>query len=147
MSLQVYNKTDPPMNVIVDNDTYFDGHTELDSGDTCAGVLKVIDKAVYNSPATFIGRDTSLGALYKQHLSTGTKTLLNILNHPDKCFSTVECGYNAIAYMLNFKQGNVYIPNTFIFSPGLTSDNIDIVWDGKHFTKLSELKRYLSEVM
>ena len=97
MSLQVYNKTDPPMSVIVDNDTYFDGHTELDSGDTCAGVLKVIDKAVY-----------------KQHLSTGTKTLLN-----------------------------VYIPNTFMFSPGLTSDNIDIVWDGKHFTKLSELKRYL----
>lgn len=40
MSLQVYNKTDPPMSVIVDNDT------ELDSGDMCAGVLKVIDKAV-----------------------------------------------------------------------------------------------------
>lgn len=131
MSLQVYNKTDPPMSVIVDNDTYFDGHTELDSGDMCAGVLKVIDKAVYNSPATFIGRDTSL----------------NVLSHPDKCFSTIECGYNAISYMLNFKQGNVYIPNTFIFSPGLTSDNIDIVWDGKHFTKLSELKGYLSEVM
>lgn len=108
------------MSVIVDNDTYFDGHTELDPGSMCAGVLKVIDKAVYNSPATFIGRDPSLGALYKQHLSTGTKTLLNVLNHPDKCF---------------------------IFSPGLTSDNIDIVWDGKHFTKLSELKRYLSEVM
>lgn len=130
MSLQVYNKTDPPMSVIVDNDTYFDGHTELDSGDMCAGVLKVIDKAVY-----------------KQHLSTGTKTLLNVLSHPDKCFSTIGCGYNAISYMLNFKQGNVYIPNTFIFSPGLTSDNIDIVWDGKHFTKLSELKGYLSEVM
>lgn len=80
MSLQVYNKTDPPISVIV-----------------------------YNSPATFIGRDPSLGALYKQHLSTGTKTLLNVLNHPDKCFST-----------------------------------IDIVWDGKHFTKLSELKRYRS---
>lgn len=119
----------------------------LNSGDMCAGVLKVIDKAIYNSPATFIGRDPSLGALYKQHLSTGTKTLLNVLNHPDRCFSTVECGYNAISYMLNFNQGNVYIPNTFIFSPGLTSDNIDIVWDGKHFTKLSELKRYLSEVM
>lgn len=129
MPLQVYNKTDPPMSVIADNDTYFDGHTELDSGDVCAGVLKVIDKAIYNSPATFIGRDPSLGALYKQHLST------------------IECGYNAISYMLNFKQGNVYIPNTFIFSSGLTSDNIDIVWDGKHFTKLSELKGYLSEVM
>lgn len=116
-------------NFTVDNDTYFDGHTELDSGDICTGVLKVIDKAVYNSPATFIGRDTSLGALYKQHLSTGTKSA------------------GTISYMLNFKQGNVYIPNTFIFSPGLTSDNIDIVWDGKHFTKLSELKRYLSEVM
>lgn len=61
MSLQVYNKTDPPMSVIVDNGTYFDGHTELDPSSMCAGVLKVIDKAVYNSPATFIGRDTSLG--------------------------------------------------------------------------------------
>lgn len=61
MSLQVYNKTDPPISVIV-----------------------------YNSPATFIGRDPSLGALYKQHLSTGTKTLLNVLNHPDKCFDTMQ---------------------------------------------------------
>lgn len=94
MSLQVYNKTDPPISVIVDNDTYFDGHTELDSGDMCAGILKVIDKAVYNSPATFIGRDPSLGALYKQHLSTGTKTLLNVLNHPDKCLSADTMQYH-----------------------------------------------------
>lgn len=28
------------MSVIVDNDTYFDGHTELDSGDMCAGILQ-----------------------------------------------------------------------------------------------------------
>lgn len=95
MSLQVYNKTDPPISVIVDNDTYFDGHTELDSGDMCAGILKVIDKAVYNSPATFIGRDPSLGAL-----STGTKTLLNISQHRDLCFDTIECGNNALTLLM-----------------------------------------------
>lgn len=147
MSLNIYSKTVPPFDVVIDNDTYFDGHTELDPGERCADVLRVIDIAAYNSPATFIGRDATLGALYKTHLSTGTKTLLNILNYPDKCFSTVECGYNAISYMLNFSQGNAYIPNTFIFSPGLTSDIIDVIWDGKHFTELSDLKKYLSEVM
>ena len=147
MSLHVYVNTKPPSDVVTDNDTYFDGHTELDPGERCAGVLRVIDKATYNSPATFIGRDTTLGALYKTHLSTGTKTLLNILNHPDKCFSTLECGYNAISYLLNFGQGSAFIPNTFIFSPGLTSNAIDVIWDGKHFAELSDLKKYLSEVM
>lgn len=80
MSLQVYNKTDPPISVIV-----------------------------YNSPATFIGRDPSLGALYKQHLSTGTKTLLNVLNHPDKCFSTIECGYNALTLLMGFTEGQAVL--------------------------------------
>lgn len=42
MSLQVYNKTDPPISVIVDNDTYFDGHTELDSGDMCVVISRIL---------------------------------------------------------------------------------------------------------
>ena len=43
MSLHVYMYTKPPSEVIADNDTYFDGHTELDPGERCAGVLRVID--------------------------------------------------------------------------------------------------------
>lgn len=148
MSLQVYNKTDPPMSVIVDNDTYFDGHTELDSGDMCAGVLKVIDKAVYNSPATFIGRDTSLGALYKQHLSTGTKTLLNISQHRDLCFDTIECGNNALTLLMGFTEGQAVLHPGVVWDPDIWDSLgvLDVVFDGNHFTDLCAISSYMQEM-
>lgn len=144
MSLQVYNKTDPPISVIVDNDTYFDGHTELDSGDMCAGILKVIDKAVYNSPATFIGRDPSLGALYKQHLSTGTKTLLNISQHRDLCFDTIECGNNALTLLMGFTEGQAVLHPGVVWDPDIW-DSLGVL-DGNHFTDLCAISSYMQEM-
>lgn len=148
MSLQVYNKTDPPISVIVDNDTYFDGHTELDSGDMCAGILKVIDKAVYNSPATFIGRDPSLGALYKQHLSTGTKTLLNISQHRDLCFDTIECGNNALTLLMGFTEGQAVLHPGVVWDPDIWDSLgvLDVVFDGNHFTDLCAISSYMQEM-
>lgn len=148
MSLQVYNKTDPPISVIVDNATYFDGHTELDSGDMCAGILKVIDKAVYNSPATFIGRDPSLGALYKQHLSTGTKTLLNISQHRDLCFDTIECGNNALTLLMGFTEGQAVLHPGVVWDPDIWDSLgvLDVVFDGNHFTDLCAISSYMQEM-
>jgi hypothetical protein len=41
-------------------------------------------------------------------LSTGTKTLLNILGHPDICFNVCECGNNALCLLPLIQNGNIY---------------------------------------
>ncbi|MDE7307768.1 MAG: DUF4869 domain-containing protein [Lachnospiraceae bacterium] len=58
-----------------------------------------IDKAEYTTSLTFLERTNILGNLNKSMLSTETKTLLNIINHPDICFNVAECGNNALQFL------------------------------------------------
>ena len=98
MPLIVYtNKKDVEdsgKDLIMINDLFFDAETVLKNSELVSKILEDIDKAKYNSDLTFIGRTKELGALNKSMLSTGTKTLLNIIQHPDKCFNVCECGNN-----------------------------------------------------
>lgn len=108
MSLKVYlSKEEIPegVSVITKNDDYFDVNTLLDASDNF--ILQSIDCAVYNSENTFIGRDESLGALYRENLSSGCKTALNVVHNTDKCFSTIECGNNASDVILQLQEGQV----------------------------------------
>lgn len=41
-------------------------------------------------------------------VSTGCKTVLNVLYFPDKVFCLKECGDNALEVLYALKQGNVY---------------------------------------
>ena len=41
-------------------------------------------------------------------LSTGCKTVLNVLYFPDKVFCLKECGNNALEILYSFDKGNVY---------------------------------------
>ena len=41
-------------------------------------------------------------------LSTGCKTVLNVLYHPDKVFCLKECGNNALEILYNLEKGYVY---------------------------------------
>lgn len=109
MSLNIYtNKADIPSNIdFIDyNDIFFNGEL-LKNTELTKFILNKIDKAAYNSPTTFIGRDPDLGTIYKEHLSTGCKTLLNIVNNPDKCFDVIECGPNALKLLSFIKDGNI----------------------------------------
>lgn len=94
MSLNVYLTREEVNNltIIRKNDEYFNGMTELKDCDFVSKVLKNIDKAKRVSDLTFVGRTEYLGALNKSCLSTGTKTLLNIYSHPNKCFDDVSVG-------------------------------------------------------
>ncbi len=46
--------------------------------------------------------------LNTDRLSTGCKTVLNVLYFPDKVFCLKECGNNALEILYNFEQGYVY---------------------------------------
>ena len=144
MSLRIYtDKKDIPSNltVINYNDKFFDGVTLSDS-EISNKIMNAVDHAKYSSPNTFVGRDESLGNLNKEHLSTGCKTLLNIISNPDKCFDVIECGQNALALIPFIKEGNILWKTPVLHFRG--NAECDILIDGKHFTNF---RKFLSYIM
>lgn len=110
MSLKIYRSVDEvPSGVRVTkrNDLFFNARTIIKNTDLVADILRTIDMAEYNSDLTFIGRTRELGALNKSMLSTGTKTLLNIIAFPDRCFNVVECGNNALQFIPKITEGHI----------------------------------------
>ena len=51
------------------------------------------------------GEDITLNT---DQLSTGCKTVLNVLYFPDKVFCLKECGNNALEMLYGFEEGYVY---------------------------------------
>lgn len=97
--ITVYNSIDSIPNsikLIRDNDVYFDAKSKLLNTDLVKKILKKIEDAEYVSEDVFIGRNRKIGGLYKENLSTGIKTLINIINHEDVCFDVIECGDNVL---------------------------------------------------
>lgn len=146
MSLKVYtHKEDIPNHIkyINYNDKFFSS-VELKDDDTTKSILSRIDKAKYNSSDTFIGRDESLGALNKNLLSTGCKTILNIASHPEICFDVIECGQNALKCLTLLNQG--YILWTFPVLITNKSEPCDIEVNNIKFTCTIDLATYFEKL-
>lgn len=140
MSLNIYTKKElipNDMLYISANDPYFNANTPLSDDTLVADIIKNIDGAIRNSEFTFIGREAELGALNKEHLSTGTKTLLNILENPDICFNIEECGVNVLDYIPRIKNGNVFWKHPVHCID--TDGSCDIYLDGKHYVDFYEM--------
>jgi hypothetical protein len=116
------------------NDLFF-VNTMLSDDPVVTKMLKEIDCATYISPKTFLGRDASLGAVGKEKLSTGVKTLINLYTHPDDCVSLIECGSNALQLLFDLSpqiSGIAYMPIPVF---GYTGDwKWDVICDGVHYT-------------
>ena len=147
MSLILYlDKEDVPQGTFLckENDLFFDGQTLLNDSAICSDILRTIDQATYNSPETFIGRDKDIGALYKVYLSTGCKTLLNIVMHPDICFSLLECGLNAKQFTLGLTTGQaLWVPDQLDIED---DTDCDIICGGTHFNKVGDLIEYMDSM-
>ena len=96
----------------------------------------MVDMAKYNSDLTFIGRTKELGALNKSMLSTGTKTLLNIIAYPNRCFNVVECGSNAPQFIPRITEG--YILWELPVTVCRDRPKCDIDYRGRHYTDFLE---------
>ena len=81
-------------------------------------------------------RTKELGALNKNMLSTGTKTLLNIIQHPDKCFSVCECGNNALSLLPLITEGSIYWSIPVVAYNGDSA--CDIICNGKEYKDFYE---------
>ena len=146
MCLNVYrSKENIPkgMQVIDVNDTFFNAFTELSRTPLVEEILLSIDKAVYTSPLTFEGRTKTLGNLNKSFLSTGTKTLLNIISNPNICFDVCECGNNVLYFLSKIAYGNILWESPVVICAENTSCNICV--DDKEFTDFYAFLDYCYE--
>lgn len=145
MSLVVYlSKGEVPkgMHYIEENDAYFNGFTTLSGTDFEKKVLKEIDKAeIVNEYSVIFIQHREFGAFNIENLCTGTKTLLNVYRHPDRCFNVLECGDNALEFLCDIKEGHIVWEYPFI---NLLRDDetCDIECRGKHFTNIVEFLDY-----
>lgn len=143
MCLNVYrDRSSVPsgMQIVDVNDSYFNAYTKLDDSPLEREILQEIDEAEYGSSVTFVGRDKKLGKLNKSFLSTGTKTIINILDNPDVCFNVCECGDNVLKFLPRINNGNVLWKRPFLVVEQNIPCNIQI--EGKSFNDLCSFLQY-----
>lgn len=146
MSLIIYsNKHKPPedTNIITKNDAYFNGAVNLSGSKIESVILSTIDKATYCSSKKFYGRSSDTLPVGKNSLSTGTKTLLNIISRPEFCFDLRECGDNVLELLPLITVGKVYWDIPFIAYTGDT--NCDIIYNNKYYTDFYEFLSTINE--
>lgn len=144
MPLVVYlSREEVPSNIhVIDkNDIFFNGYTNLGESKFEKEVLQQIDKATRSSNVTFIGRTKELGNLNKEHLSTGTKTLLNIYNYPNMCFNVIECGDNALEFLCDINDGMILWEQPFI-NVERDDETCNIECRGRKFTNICDFLDY-----
>ncbi|GFI11009.1 MAG: DUF4869 domain-containing protein [Lachnospiraceae bacterium] len=103
------NKTDIPheMEYVELNDVYFNQKTAARLDEKANRIVELIDEAKllgkYKIESKFNGV-----VLDVDRLSTGCKTVLNVLYFPEKVFCMKECGDNALEVLYSLERGAVY---------------------------------------
>ena len=92
--IDIYTKKIDSSNWIIQNDLYFNlntGNEQMSQREI--DLIQQIDKAKL-TPDKHIETKYGLGTI--RNLSSGCKTLLNIVKHPDKVVNVEECGPNVL---------------------------------------------------
>lgn len=103
------DKKDIPddMDYVELNDIFFNQNTVLKLDDRANEIVEKIDAAKvigkYKMESKFNGVTLDIDCL-----STGCKTVLNVLYFQDKVFCLKECGYNALGVLYGLEAGAVY---------------------------------------
>lgn len=89
------------------NDVFFNQKTVSRIDDKASAIVEKIDASKligkYKMESKFNGVTLDIDCL-----STGCKTVLNVLYFPDKVFCLKECGDNALEVLYGLKAGAVY---------------------------------------
>ena len=103
------NKKDIPQDkeYIELNDIFFNQNTATKLDDRAAKYIQMIDCSKLISKYKIRSRFEDI-ILNTDQLSTGCKTVLNVLYFPDKVFCLKECGNNALEILYAFEEGYVY---------------------------------------
>lgn len=107
--LTVYKKRTIPKDaeVIEFNDVYFNKYTAGRLDERAKDIIKEIDHSNWIGGYSITSRfDGTILNIDK--LSTGCKTVLNVLYNPDKIFDIRECGDNALDVLYALNDGKIY---------------------------------------
>lgn len=103
------NKKDIPDNIeyVELNDVFFNQNTVLKIDERAGTIVEKIDASKligkYRMKSKFNGVVLDIDCL-----STGCKTVLNVMYFPDKVFCIKECGDNALEVLYGLDAGSVY---------------------------------------
>ena len=107
--IKVYKKKAIPkdMEIVTVNDVFFNRYTANMLDDAASEIIMKIDNSVMVDPLRIRSRfDDSILNIDK--LSTGCKTVLNVMYNRDKVFDIKECGDNALDIIYHLDRGNIY---------------------------------------
>ena len=103
------NKNDIPrdMEYVELNDIYFNQNTASKLDDRAEQIIEIIDEAKWISKYKICSKFNDV-ILDIDKLSSGCKTVLNVVYNLDKVFCLKECGNNALEVLYGLESGNVY---------------------------------------
>lgn len=103
------DKKDIPQNkeYIELNDVFFNQNTVMKLDERANQIIEKIDASTILSKYKICSRFNDV-TLDIDKLSTGCKTVLNIMYYTDKVFCIKECGNNALAVLYGLECGLVY---------------------------------------
>ncbi len=103
------NKLDIPndMEYIELNDLFFNQNTSVLIDKRAEKFIETIDDAKLIGKYKILSRFDDV-AIDIDRLSSGCKTVLNVLYYPDKVFCLKECGNNALEILYHLEKGYVY---------------------------------------
>ena len=140
--ITVYKVKSVPKNmeIIRLNDVYFNKYTAMELDERAGDIIKKIDRSEWIDQYTIKSRfDGTILNIDK--LSTGCKTVLNILYYPKKIFDIRECGDNALDVIYSLPAGNVWCDYPLI-SFDMTEVNVHDKKGSKVISGYEELKEW-----
>ena len=111
--IDIYTKKIDSSNQIIQNDLYFNlntGNEQMSQREI--DLIQQIDKAKL-TPDKHIETKYGLGTI--RNLSSGCKTLLNIVKHPDKVVNVEECGPNVLRIIFTMDNIKIYMSRPTLF--------------------------------
>ena len=107
--ITVYKKNAIPktMTLEVNNDIFFNKNTSELLDEHAKEIIRQIDSSELSGKYAIKSRFNGM-LLNIDRLSTGCKTVLNILYNPDRVFDIRECGENALDVLYALPCGNIY---------------------------------------
>lgn len=136
------NKSDIPkgMEYVELNDIYFNQNTAAKLDDKAKKLIEKIDQAKLISKYKIRSKFDDI-ILDIDKLSSGCKTVLNVVYNPDKVFCLKECGNNALEVLYGLKSGNVY--SDYALIPfGMNAVNVQVSSCQKEISDYEELKEW-----
>jgi hypothetical protein len=136
------NKKDIPqdMTYVEWNDVYFNQNTASMLDEKAAHIIACIDGAKLLGKYRILSKFNDI-TLDVDKLSTGCKTILNVMYNPNKVFCMKECGNNALDFLYGLPSGNVYSDYALI-SFAMEAVKVQTISGGKIICDYEELKEW-----